>query len=76
MFNVLLIIMIFRLSNWPWLSTARKVVHRVLAMLDLHYQGLDRMTLSGGWAPGNSDDHCDQLEEDCASSSAPWPTSQ
>jgi hypothetical protein len=45
-------------------------------MLDLHYQGLDRMTLSGGWAPGNSDDHCDQLEEDYASSSAPWPTSQ
>jgi hypothetical protein len=29
------------------LSTYRRVVHRVLAMFDLHYQGLDRMALSG-----------------------------
>jgi predicted house-cleaning noncanonical NTP pyrophosphatase (MazG superfamily) len=41
------------------LSTALRVVHRVLAMFDLHYQGLDRMALSGGWAPGSSDEHCD-----------------
>jgi hypothetical protein len=41
------------------------VVHRVLAMFDSHYQGLDRMALSGGWAPGISDAHCDQLEEYC-----------
>jgi hypothetical protein len=49
------------------LSTALRVVHRVLAMFDLHYQGLDRMALSGGWAPGSSDEHCDQLKEDCTS---------
>jgi hypothetical protein len=48
------------------LSTARRAVHRVLAMSESHYQGLDRMALSGGWAPGVSDDQCDELEEDCA----------
>jgi hypothetical protein len=48
------------------LSTARRAVHRVLAMIDLHYQGLDRTALSGGWAPGVSDDQCDELEVDCA----------
>jgi hypothetical protein len=48
------------------LTTARCVVHRVLAMFELHYQGLDRMALSGGWAPGISDDQCDKLVKDCA----------
>jgi hypothetical protein len=48
------------------LTTARCAVHRVLAMLESHYQGLGRMALSGGWAPGISDDQCDELEEDCA----------
>jgi hypothetical protein len=38
----------------------------VLAMFDPHYQGLDRTALGGDWAPGISDAHCDQLEEDCA----------
>jgi hypothetical protein len=52
-------------KGWE-LSTARKVVHRVLAMFDSHYQGLDRMALSGVWAPGSSDDHYDQLKEDRA----------
>jgi hypothetical protein len=47
------------------LTTARRAVHRVLSMFDSHYQGLDRMALSGGWAPGISDDQCDVLEEDC-----------
>jgi hypothetical protein len=47
------------------LSTAHRVVHRVLTMFESHYQGLDRTTLSGGWAPGISDDQCDELEEDC-----------
>jgi hypothetical protein len=37
------------------LSTARRTVHRVLAMFESHYQGLDHMALSGGWAPGISD---------------------
>jgi hypothetical protein len=37
------------------LSTARRVVHRVLTMFESHYQGLDRMVLSSGWAPGISD---------------------
>jgi hypothetical protein len=46
------------------LSTARRAMHRILAMFELHYQGLDRMVLSGGWAPGVSDDQCDELEED------------
>jgi hypothetical protein len=43
------------------LSTAQRVVHRVLALFDSHYQGLDCMVLSGSWAPGSSDEHCDQL---------------
>jgi hypothetical protein len=49
------------------LATARRVVHRVLAMFESHYQGLDSMALSGGWAPSISDAQCDDLEEDCAS---------
>jgi hypothetical protein len=48
------------------LSTARCAVHRVLAMFESHYQGLDRTVLSGGWDPGISDDQCDELEQDCA----------
>jgi hypothetical protein len=36
-------------------------------MFESHYQGLDCMALSGGWAPGISDAQCDELEEDCAS---------
>jgi hypothetical protein len=32
------------------LSTARRAVHRILTMIDLHYQGLDRMALSSDWA--------------------------
>jgi hypothetical protein len=47
------------------LSTAHRAVHRVLTMIESHYQGLDRMVLSGGWAPGISDDQCDELEVDC-----------
>jgi hypothetical protein len=35
-------------------------------MFESHYQGLDRTVLSGGWAPGISDDQCDELEQDCA----------
>jgi hypothetical protein len=46
------------------LSTARPAVHRVLAMFESHYQGLDRTVLSSGWAPGVSDEQCDELEED------------
>jgi hypothetical protein len=46
------------------LSTARRAVHRVIAMFESHYQGLDRMALGGEWAPGASDDQCDELEED------------
>jgi predicted unusual protein kinase regulating ubiquinone biosynthesis (AarF/ABC1/UbiB family) len=48
------------------LSTARRAVHRVLAMFEPHYQGLDHTALSGGWAPSISDDQCDELEKDCA----------
>jgi hypothetical protein len=48
------------------LLTARCTVHRVIAMFESHYQGLNRMTLGGGWALGASDDQCDELEEDCA----------
>jgi hypothetical protein len=48
------------------LSTARRAMHRILAMIESHYQGLDRMALSGGWAPGISDNQCDELEVDCA----------
>jgi hypothetical protein len=49
------------------LTTARRVVHRVLTMFESHYQGLDCMALSGGWAPSISDAQCDELEEDRAS---------
>jgi hypothetical protein len=35
-------------------------------MIESHYQGLDRMVLSDGWAPDASDDQCDELETDCA----------
>jgi hypothetical protein len=48
------------------LSTACHAVQWVLAMIESHYQGLDRMALSGGWAPGISDDQCDELEVVCA----------
>jgi hypothetical protein len=48
------------------LSTARRAVHRILAMIESHYQGLYRKALSGSWAPGISDDQCDELEVDCA----------
>jgi hypothetical protein len=48
------------------LSTAHRAVHRILAMIESHYQGLDRTTLSGGWAPGIPDNQCDELEQDCA----------
>jgi hypothetical protein len=30
------------------LLMARRVVHRILAMIESHYQGLDRTALSGG----------------------------
>jgi hypothetical protein len=49
------------------LSTARRAVHRVPSMFESHYQGLDRMALSGGWALGISDTQCDELERDSAS---------
>jgi DNA repair exonuclease SbcCD ATPase subunit len=55
------------------LSMTRRSVHRILAMIESHYQGLDRTTLSGGWAPGISDDQCDELETDCPPSLARWP---
>jgi hypothetical protein len=53
------------IKEWG-LSTARRAVHRVLAMFESHYQGLDRMALSSGWAPGISDAQCNELEEECA----------
>jgi hypothetical protein len=48
------------------LSTACCAVHRVLAMIESHYQGMDCTMLSGGWAPSVSSDQCDKLEVDCA----------
>jgi hypothetical protein len=48
------------------LSTVPCTVHQVLGMIESHYQVLDRTALSGSWAPGISDDQCDELEEDCA----------
>jgi hypothetical protein len=55
-----------RVIKEPELPTAQRVVHRVLAMFDSHYQGLERMALRGGWAPDISDMQCDELDEDCA----------
>jgi hypothetical protein len=34
-------------------------------MFESHYQGLNRIALSGGWAPVIFDEQCDELEEDC-----------
>jgi hypothetical protein len=34
-------------------------------MIESHYQRLDCTTLSGSWAPGISDDQCNELEADC-----------
>jgi hypothetical protein len=48
------------------LTTARCVVHRVIAMFESHYQGPDCTALSGGWVLGASDDLCNELEEDRA----------
>jgi hypothetical protein len=48
------------------LTTARRAVHRVIAMFESHYKGLDHMALSGCWAPGASDEQCDELEDDYA----------
>jgi hypothetical protein len=48
------------------LLTARRVVHQFLTMFESHYQVLHRTALSGSWAPGISDEQCDELEEDCA----------
>jgi hypothetical protein len=47
------------------LSTACRAVNRVLTMIESHYQGIDHTTLSDGWAPGISNDQCDELEVDC-----------
>jgi hypothetical protein len=49
------------------LTMAWRAVHLVLAMFESHYQGLDHMALSGGWAPSISDEKCNELEKDCAS---------
>jgi hypothetical protein len=49
------------------LTMARRTAHRVLAMFESHYQGLDRTVLSSGWAPGIPDTQCDELEEDYTS---------
>jgi hypothetical protein len=46
------------------LTTAWRVVHRVLAMFESHYQELDRMALSGGWAPDISDEQYDDALKD------------
>jgi hypothetical protein len=38
------------------LSTACHAVHRILAMIESHYQRLDRTALNDIWAPGIPDD--------------------
>jgi DNA repair exonuclease SbcCD ATPase subunit len=38
------------------LSMAHRTVHRILTMIESHYQGLDRTVPSGGWAPEIPDD--------------------
>jgi hypothetical protein len=56
------------------LSTARRTVHRVLVTFESHCQGLDHMTLSGGWALGTSDMQCDELKATARASPVPWLT--
>jgi hypothetical protein len=48
------------------LSMARCAVHWILTMTESHYQELYRTALSSGWAPGISDNQCDELKADCA----------
>jgi hypothetical protein len=55
------------------LATARRVVHRVLAMFELHYQGLDRMALSGGWAPSSPMRSVMSSRKTAPPSPATWP---
>jgi hypothetical protein len=56
------------------LSTARRTVHRVLAMFELHYQGLDHTTLRGSWAPGVSDSSAMSWRRTALLLPARWPT--
>jgi hypothetical protein len=56
------------------LSTARRAVHRVLAMFESHYQGLNHTLLSGGWAPSISDASATCLKKTAPPSPATWPT--
>jgi hypothetical protein len=56
------------------LSTARRAVHRVLAMFESHYQGLDRTALRGSWAPGVSDSSAMSWRRTALLLPARWPT--
>jgi hypothetical protein len=56
------------------LSTARRAVHRILAMIDLHYQRLDRMALSSGWALASPRTKTTNWRWTAPPSPARWPT--
>jgi hypothetical protein len=56
------------------LATARREVHRVLAMFESHYQGLDRMALSGGWALASPTRSATSWKKTTPPSPATWPT--
>jgi hypothetical protein len=56
------------------LSTARRAVHRVIAMFELHYQGLDCMALSGSWAQALLMSSAMSWRRTALLSPARWPT--
>jgi hypothetical protein len=56
------------------LSTTRRTVHRVLAMIESHYQGLDRTVLSGGWTPASLTTNATNWRWTVPPSPARWPT--
>jgi hypothetical protein len=56
------------------LATAQQAVHRVLAMFESHYQGLDHMALSGGWALASPTRSATSWKKTMPPSLATWPT--
>jgi hypothetical protein len=56
------------------LSTARRLVHRVLTMFESHYQGLNHMALSGGWALASPTPSVMRPRKTVPPSPATWPT--
>jgi hypothetical protein len=55
------------------LSTSRRVVHWILAMIESHYQGLDHTTLSSSWPLASSTTNVTNWRWTAPPSPAIWP---